>query len=70
MSVTYYVMDDPEAIIISIMAERGNAKAVERNPKISLCVLDENWPPVYVQAYCDARIDATIESDPQRSSIP
>jgi nitroimidazol reductase NimA-like FMN-containing flavoprotein (pyridoxamine 5'-phosphate oxidase superfamily) len=48
MSVTYYMMDDPDTIIISTMAERGKAKAVVRNPKISLCVLDENWPPVYV----------------------
>lgn len=66
MSVTYYMMDDPDTLIISTMAERGKAKAVGRNPKISLCVLDENWPPVYVQVYCDARIDATMESAPQR----
>lgn len=46
MSVTYYLMDDPDTIIISTMAERGKAKAVVRDPKISLCVLDENWPPV------------------------
>jgi hypothetical protein len=46
------------------MADRGKAKAVGRNPKIALCVLDERWPPTYLQVYCDARIDATRESDP------
>ena len=66
MSVTYYLMDDPDTIMISTMAERGKANAAVRNPKVSLCVLDENWPPVYVQVYCDARIDAKIESAPER----
>ena len=66
MSVTYYLMADPDTILISTMAARGKAKAVARNPKVSLCVLDEKWPPTYLQVYCDARIDATMESDPQR----
>lgn len=66
MSVTYYLMDDPDSILVSTMAARGKAKAVARNPKVSLCVLDEKWPPTYIQVYCDARIDATMESDPQR----
>ena len=66
MSVTYYLMDDPDTLLISTMAARGKAKAVARNPKVSLCVLDEKWPPTYLQVYCDARIDATMESDQQR----
>src|SRR6202158_2459814 len=66
MSVTYYLMADPDTILISTMAARGKAKAVARNPKVSLCVLDEKWPPTYLQVYCDARIDATMESEPQR----
>lgn len=66
MSVTYYMMDGPDAIIVSTMAQRGKAKAVERNPKVSICVLDEKWPPTYLQVYCDARIDASMESDPER----
>jgi nitroimidazol reductase NimA-like FMN-containing flavoprotein (pyridoxamine 5'-phosphate oxidase superfamily) len=66
MSVVYYIMDDPDTILISTMAQRGKARAVARNPKVSLCVLDEKWPPVYLQVYCDARIDATMESDPER----
>jgi nitroimidazol reductase NimA-like FMN-containing flavoprotein (pyridoxamine 5'-phosphate oxidase superfamily) len=61
MSIVYYVMDDDD-ILISTMAARGKARAVERNPKVSLCVLDEQWPPSYLQVYCDASIDATTET--------
>jgi PPOX class probable F420-dependent enzyme len=58
MSIVYYVMEDEE-IFVSTMAARAKAKAVARSPKISLCVLDEQWPPSYLQVYCDA----TVESD-------
>src|ERR1700716_1132470 len=34
MSIVYYVMDDGD-ILVSTMAERGKAKAVARNPKVS-----------------------------------
>ena len=63
MSIAYYMVDGDE-ILISTRAERGKAKAVRRNPKISLCVRDEKWPPTILQVYCNARIDATMESDP------
>jgi len=66
MSIVYYMMDGPDDLLISTMAERGKAKAVRRDPKISIMVLDEKWPPTYVQLYCDARIDAGMESDPAR----
>jgi nitroimidazol reductase NimA-like FMN-containing flavoprotein (pyridoxamine 5'-phosphate oxidase superfamily) len=66
MSIVYYMMDGPDALLISTMAERAKAKAVQRNPKVSIMVLDEKWPPTYVQLYCDACIDATMESDPAR----
>jgi nitroimidazol reductase NimA-like FMN-containing flavoprotein (pyridoxamine 5'-phosphate oxidase superfamily) len=66
MSVTYYMMDGPDTILVSTMAQRGKAKAVQRNPKVSICVLDEKWAPTYLQVYCDARIEATMESDPER----
>jgi PPOX class probable F420-dependent enzyme len=65
MSIVYYMMDGADDMLISTMAERGKAAAVRRNPKVSLCVLDEKWPPTYLQVYCNARIDATMESDPQ-----
>jgi PPOX class probable F420-dependent enzyme len=61
MSIIYYVMDGDE-ILVSTMAERGKAKAVRRSPKISLCVLDEKWPPTYLQVYCDATIETDLEA--------
>src|SRR5215467_6666468 len=61
LSVVYYVMDG-EDILISTMWERGKAKAVRRNPKVSLCVLDEKWPLTYLLVYCNAEIDADIEA--------
>jgi nitroimidazol reductase NimA-like FMN-containing flavoprotein (pyridoxamine 5'-phosphate oxidase superfamily) len=66
MSIVYYLIDDSDDLLISTMAERGKAKAVRRNSKVSVMVLDEKWPPTYVQVYCDARIDATMESEPAR----
>ena len=65
MTVVYYVTDGDD-ILISTMEERAKVKAVERNPHVSICVLDEKWPPTYLQVYCDASVDATMESDPQR----
>ena len=66
MSIVYYMMDGPDELLISTMAERAKAKAVQRDPKVSIMVLDEKWPSTYVQLYCDARVDATMESDPAR----
>jgi PPOX class probable F420-dependent enzyme len=58
MSCIYYVMDGDD-ILVSTMRGRAKAKAVERNGKVSLCVLDEKWPPTYILVYGDA----TIEED-------
>jgi nitroimidazol reductase NimA-like FMN-containing flavoprotein (pyridoxamine 5'-phosphate oxidase superfamily) len=66
MSIVYYIMDGPDDLLISTMAERAKAKAIQRNRKVSLMVLDEKWPPTYVQLYCNASIDATMKSDPAR----
>jgi hypothetical protein len=63
MSALYYVMDGDD-ILISTMRARAKAKAVQRNPKVSLCILDENWPPTYLTVFCDAFIDATMDTDP------
>jgi hypothetical protein len=63
MTALYYVMDGDD-ILISTMRARAKAKAVQRNPKVSLCVLDENWPPTYLTVYCDATIDATVGDYP------
>jgi Pyridoxamine 5'-phosphate oxidase len=62
MTALYYVMDGDD-ILISTMRARAKAKAVQRNPKVSLCVLDENWPPTYITLFCDAIIEATVDDD-------
>jgi PPOX class probable F420-dependent enzyme len=54
MSVVYYVPTDTNELLVSTMRDRGKAKAVARDPKVSLCVLDERWPFSYLQVYCDA----------------
>jgi PPOX class probable F420-dependent enzyme len=56
MSCVYYVMDGGD-ILVSTMLGRAKARAVKRNPKVSLCVLDENWPPTYLLVYGDAAIE-------------
>src|SRR6059058_3080117 len=61
MSIVFYCIDRDE-ILVSTMAERAKAKAVARNPKVSLCVLDEQWPPSYLQVYCDAEIDTDFDA--------
>jgi len=66
MSIVYYLMDGPDELLVSTMEERAKAKAVHRNPKVSVMVLDEKWPPTYLQLYCDAGVDATMESNPAR----
>ncbi|HMD56947.1 MAG TPA: pyridoxamine 5'-phosphate oxidase family protein [Solirubrobacteraceae bacterium] len=60
MSIVFYAMDG-EDILVSTMADRAKAKAVARSPKVSLCVLDEQWPPSYLQVYCDAVIETDFE---------
>ena len=56
MTIVYYLTDGDE-ILISTMAERGKARAVRRGGRVSLCVVDEQWPPTYLLVYCDAAID-------------
>lgn len=60
MTVVYYVMDGDD-ILVSTMAERSKAKAVDRDPLVSLCVLDENWPVTYLQVYGTARLETGRE---------
>ncbi|MGA8723585.1 MAG: pyridoxamine 5'-phosphate oxidase family protein [Acidimicrobiales bacterium] len=57
LSVVYYVPTDGDDLLVSTMAGRGKSLAVARNPKISLCVLDERWPFTYLQVYADATVD-------------
>jgi PPOX class probable F420-dependent enzyme len=57
MSVVYYIPTDDDELLISTMAGRGKARAIARDPKISLCILDERWPFAYLQVYADATVD-------------
>ena len=63
MTVVYYVTDGDD-MLVSTMAERQKARAVARDPHVSLCVLDENWPPTYLQVYGTAVLD----TDPERGA--
>jgi PPOX class probable F420-dependent enzyme len=56
MTVVYYVVDGDD-ILVSTMSARAKAKAVVRNPKVALCILDEQWPLTYLQIYCDAKVE-------------
>ncbi|GGF32737.1 pyridoxamine 5'-phosphate oxidase family protein [Subtercola lobariae] len=60
MSVVYYVRDGDD-LLISTMAGRSKALAIARNPKISLCVLDEKWPLGYLQVYANAVIETDFD---------
>jgi PPOX class probable F420-dependent enzyme len=57
MSVVYYVPTDDDELLVSTMAGRSKARAVARDPKVSICVLDERWPFTYLQVYADAVVD-------------
>jgi PPOX class probable F420-dependent enzyme len=63
MTVVYYVMDGDD-LLVSTMAARGKAKAVARNERVSLCVLDETWPFSYLQVYGNG----VVERDPDLAS--
>ena len=52
MSVVYYVPTDEDELLVSTTAGRAKARAVRRNPKVSLCVLDERWPLVVLAGLC------------------
>jgi PPOX class probable F420-dependent enzyme len=57
MSVVYYVPAGDDELLISTTGERAKARAVDRDPKVSLCVLDERWPFAYLQVYANATVD-------------
>jgi len=60
MTVVYYVMDGDD-LLISTMAARGKPRAVERDGRVSLCVLDESWPVAYLQVYGQAVVERDRE---------
>jgi len=57
MSIVYYIPTDGDELLVSTMAGRGKTKAVARDGKVSLCVLDERWPFAYLQVYAEAVIE-------------
>lgn len=57
LSVVYYVPTDGGDLLVATMGGRAKAKAVARHGKISLLVLDEQWPVGYLTVYCDAVVD-------------
>ena len=57
LSVVYYIPTDDDELLVSTMAPRGKARVVQRDSKVSLCVLDERWPFAYLQVYADAVVD-------------
>ncbi len=65
MSVVYYVPTDEDELLVSTMAARGKARAVARDPQVSLCVLDEHWPFAFLQVYAEAEVatdrDLTVD---------
>ena len=60
MTVVYYVMDGDD-MLVSTMAARAKARVVARDPRVSLCVLDEKWPLTYVLVYGTAKIETDFE---------
>jgi len=56
-SVVYYVPTDTGELLVATMGARAKAKAVGRLGKVSLLVLDEQWPVGYLQVYCNATVE-------------
>jgi PPOX class probable F420-dependent enzyme len=56
LSPVYYVMDGDD-ILISTTATRAKARAVRRNPAISICALGEQPPFPYLTVYGTGRIE-------------
>jgi hypothetical protein len=57
MTIVYYVLNGDDELLISTMAARGKTKAVDRDGRVSLCILDEMWPPRYLQVYGAGVVD-------------
>lgn len=65
LSPVYYFMDGDE-IVISTTSSRIKAKVVQRNPEVSVCVLDEKMPFAYLTVYGHARIEEEGAADVMR----
>jgi PPOX class probable F420-dependent enzyme len=56
MSPVYYALDGDD-IVISTTASRFKARAIEKDPAVSLCVLGEQPPFPYLLVYGKATIE-------------
>ncbi len=56
LSPVYYAMDGDD-LIISTTATRAKARAVRRNPAVSVCVLGEEQPFPYLTVFGRGRIE-------------
>src|ERR1700692_2172547 len=63
MSVVYYIPTDTDELLVSTMASRGKARIIERDGKVSLCVLDERARP-YITAMCERENRVVIRCRP------
>ena len=61
MTIVYYIPTDDGELLVSTMADRGKCRVVERDGKVSLCVLDERWPFTFLQVYADAVVERDCE---------
>jgi hypothetical protein len=62
MSIVYYVVASDDELHVTSMRDRGKTKSVRRDGKVSLCILDEQWPMSYLQLYCDAEVDDDMDA--------
>jgi nitroimidazol reductase NimA-like FMN-containing flavoprotein (pyridoxamine 5'-phosphate oxidase superfamily) len=60
MTPGYYTMRGNELCYISMMA-RAKTKAALRDPRASVCVLDEQRPPSYVQIFGRVRVEQDLD---------
>ncbi len=58
LSPVYYVMDGDD-LLISTTATRAKAKAVRKDPRVSVCALGEQAPFPYLTVYGRGRIETT-----------
>lgn len=56
LSCVYYVMEGDDILVLSMMG-RAKPKAILRDGRVSLCVLDEKWPPTYVTVFGRATVE-------------
>lgn len=65
LSIVYYVVAGENELRVTSMRDRAKTHSVRRNGKVTLCVLDEQWPMSYLQVYCDAEVvddmDAAVD---------